>query len=64
MLFNPRNQLEVYISNVMRFVHPYIAFITYRFHVEKSREIGKSTLPHILLFTRRTKKKANISFDL
>jgi len=39
-LFNPRNQLELQISNVMRFVHPYLAFITYRFHVEKSREIG------------------------
>lgn len=24
----------------MRFIHPYIAFATYRFHVEKSREIG------------------------
>lgn len=24
----------------MRFVHPYVAFATYRFHVEKSREIG------------------------
>jgi hypothetical protein len=24
----------------MRFIHPYLAFITYRFHVEKSREIG------------------------
>jgi hypothetical protein len=24
----------------MRFIHPYIAFVTYRFHVEKAREIG------------------------
>jgi len=24
----------------MKFMHPYIAFITYRFHVEKARENG------------------------
>jgi hypothetical protein len=41
LLFNPRNQVEVYASNIMRFVHPYIAFVTYRFHKEKCREIGK-----------------------
>lgn len=40
LLFNPRNQFELQVSNVMRFMHPYIAFVTYRFHVEKSREIG------------------------
>jgi len=39
-LFNPRNQFELYVSNFMRFCHPYLAFITYRFHVEKAREIG------------------------
>lgn len=41
-MFNPRNQFELYVSNFMRFCHPYLAFITYRFHVEKAREIGKS----------------------
>jgi hypothetical protein len=25
----------------MRFVHPYLAFVTYRFHVEKARDAGK-----------------------
>jgi hypothetical protein len=40
LLFNPRNNFEVQVSNVMIFIHPYIALITYRFHVEKSREIG------------------------
>jgi len=39
-MFNPRNQFELYVSNFMRFCHPYLAFITYRFHVEKAREIG------------------------
>ena len=41
LLFNPRNQFEVQVSNIMRFVHPYVAFVTFRFHVEKCREIGK-----------------------
>lgn len=43
LLFNPRNQFEVYVSDFMRFIHPYIAFVTFRFHVEKCREIGKCT---------------------
>ncbi len=41
LVFNPRNNMEKYVSQTLRFLHPYLAFITYRFHVEKSREIGK-----------------------
>ena len=41
ILFNPKNSLEAAVADVVRFVHPYIAWITYRFHVEKAREIGK-----------------------
>jgi hypothetical protein len=41
MMFNPRSQMEQNISNAMRFIHPYLAFITYKFHVEKAREAGK-----------------------
>lgn len=44
LLFNPRNKFEQTISDFMRFFHPYLAFITYRFHVEKAREIGKYCL--------------------
>jgi hypothetical protein len=40
LVFNPRNNMEKYISETLRFIHPYLAFVTYRFHVEKSREIG------------------------
>jgi len=40
LVFNPRNNFEKYVSNTLRFIHPYLAFVTYRFHVEKSREIG------------------------
>lgn len=41
LVFNPRNNVERYTSQALRFIHPYLAFVTYRFHVEKSREIGK-----------------------
>lgn len=41
IVFNPRNNAEKYVSQTLRFIHPYLAFVTYRFHVEKSREIGK-----------------------
>lgn len=40
IIFNPRNKVEQKVGEVMRFFHPYLAFITYRFHVEKAREIG------------------------
>ena len=40
LVFNPRNNFEKYVSQTLRFIHPYLAFVTYRFHVEKSREIG------------------------
>jgi hypothetical protein len=41
ILFNPRNQVEQAMASMMTFVHPYLAWCTYKFHVEKSREIGK-----------------------
>lgn len=40
LIFRPRGRVEEMASQAMRFMHPYIAFITYRFHVEKCREIG------------------------
>jgi len=40
LVFNPRNQFESYVSTALRAIHPYLAFITYRFHVEKAREAG------------------------
>jgi len=39
-VFAPRNGFEQYVSSALRFIHPYLAFVTYRFHVEKAREIG------------------------
>ena len=41
LVFNPRSKLETYVSEAVRFIHPYLFYITYRFHVEKAREAGK-----------------------
>jgi hypothetical protein len=41
LVFNPRTRVEQYMSNAMRFIHPYLFHITYKFHVEKAREAGK-----------------------
>ena len=41
MVFNPRNKWEQLISKSLRTIHPYLSFVTYRFHVEKAREAGK-----------------------
>jgi hypothetical protein len=40
LLFNPRNKTEQFVSGWLRLAHPYLAHCTYRFHVEKCREIG------------------------
>jgi hypothetical protein len=40
-VFNPRTRVEQYISDAMKFAHPYIFAMTYKFHVEKAREAGK-----------------------
>jgi len=40
ILFNPRSPVEKIVADVMRFVHPYLAFVSYRFHVEKARDAG------------------------
>ena len=41
LVFNPRTRVEQYLSNTLRFIHPYLFHITYKFHVEKAREAGK-----------------------
>ena len=46
-MFAPRNGFEQYVSSALRFIHPYLAFVTYRFHVEKAREIGTLLLPNL-----------------
>jgi hypothetical protein len=43
-VFNPRNKVEQYLSKSLRALHPYLSFVTYRFHVEKAREAGKFNL--------------------
>jgi hypothetical protein len=50
ILFNPRSPIEKIVADVMRFVHPYLAFVTYRFHVEKARDAGKSLKLFLIIF--------------
>jgi len=40
VVYNPKNRVESAVSVGMRAVHPYLNYITYRFHVEKCRESG------------------------
>lgn len=40
LVFNPQSAAEVKVSQFFRFMHPYLAFFTYRFHVEKARDAG------------------------
>jgi hypothetical protein len=40
LVFNPRNKAEQYVSQAFKFIHPYLFWVTYRFHVEKAREGG------------------------
>jgi hypothetical protein len=42
LVFNPKTKVESYVSEALRFIHPYLFYVTYRFHVEKAREAGKS----------------------
>ena len=40
-MFNPKNRFEEVCGEALRFINPYLAFVTYRFHVEKARDAGK-----------------------
>ena len=43
LVYNPKNKFEGYVSQALKFIHPYLFYITYRFHVEKAREGGKQS---------------------
>lgn len=49
LVFNPRTRAQQYMSEAMRFIHPYLCYVTYRFHVEKAREAGKFPFSTLLL---------------
>ena len=40
LVFAPRNRWEQLVSQFIKAMNPYIAFFTYRFHVERARDIG------------------------
>ena len=44
LVYNPRNGLERALSRAWRFIMPYLAFVTYRVHVEKAREMGNASI--------------------
>ena len=54
LVLHPRGRVEELISKTLRFIHPYLFYITLRFHAEKAREGGKclmlpfEALPHTL----------------
>lgn len=57
LVFNPRTRVEQYTSNFLRFIHPYLFHITYKFHVEKAREAGKF---NILLSIFTSQRSVNL----
>jgi hypothetical protein len=57
------------MSQALRFIHPYLFHVTYKFHVEKAREAGKyairsKTVNHFLHASVVTNTKARASFTL
>jgi hypothetical protein len=40
-VFHPQGRLEEVLSKTLRFIHPYLFYITLNFHAEKAREGGK-----------------------
>jgi len=53
LVFAPRNKVEEYVSSAIKFIHPYLFFVTYRFHVEKAREGGKYLKFHFNVLSRK-----------
>jgi hypothetical protein len=41
LVFNPRTRVQEYVSDAIKFAHPYIFAMTYKFHVEKAKEAGE-----------------------
>lgn len=44
LVFHPQGRVEEVLSSALRFIHPYLFYVTLRFHAEKAREGGKSHL--------------------
>lgn len=61
LVFNPRSRVEQVVSEAIRFVHPYLFYITYRFHVEKAREAGKS---HLCIFLSESNKHLTLPMSV
>lgn len=53
LVFNPRTRVQEYVSDAIKFAHPYIFAMTYKFHVEKAKEAGE----YPFFFTERTQPR-------
>ncbi len=45
LYFNPTSRVERAVSTAMRFIHPYLFHVTYKFHVSQARDAGKCPSP-------------------
>lgn len=43
LVFNPRTRFERATSSALKFIHPYLFRVTYQFHAEQARAVGKYT---------------------
>lgn len=41
LVFNPTTRVEKALSTSLKFIHPYLFHITYKFHVSQARDVGK-----------------------
>jgi hypothetical protein len=41
LVFNPTTRVEKTVSTALKFIHPYLFHITYKFHVSQARDVGK-----------------------
>lgn len=49
MIFAPKNGVEKRVGEFVLFMLPYLNAMTYKFHVEKCREIGKSHSQRVVM---------------
>ena len=54
LYFNPTTRVERTLSQALRFINPYLFHVTYKFHVQQARDVGKYLLPKSLVPTLPT----------
>lgn len=71
LVFHPRGRIEEFMSQAIRFINPYLFYITFRFHAEKARDGGKSLYLTLAKYsqtrlgcTSRTKRRVQKASEL